>query len=86
MRYYKATFRIRIVWNGTYPPNIEDEQSAFPDLQNIRCLNHVFFERSCLRITLADVILKSQGFKRVFNVSGGIHAYAVKADPSVPTY
>ncbi|KAH7862973.1 hypothetical protein Vadar_011685 [Vaccinium darrowii] len=30
--------------------------------------------------------LQTQGFKRVFNVSGGIHAYAVKADPSVPTY
>ncbi|THG17109.1 hypothetical protein TEA_008187 [Camellia sinensis var. sinensis] len=26
------------------------------------------------------------GFSRVFNVSGGIHAYAVKADPSIPTY
>ncbi|CAK7330659.1 unnamed protein product [Dovyalis caffra] len=30
--------------------------------------------------------LQSQGFKRVFNVSGGIHAYAVKADSSIPTY
>lgn len=30
--------------------------------------------------------LQSQGFKRVFNVAGGIHAYAVKADPSIPTY
>lgn len=30
--------------------------------------------------------LQSQGFKRVFNVSGGIHAYAVRADPSIPTY
>lgn len=30
--------------------------------------------------------LQTQGFKRVFNVSGGIHAYAVKADPSIPTY
>lgn len=30
--------------------------------------------------------LQSQGFKRVFNVSGGIHAYAVKADPFIPTY
>jgi predicted sulfurtransferase len=27
-----------------------------------------------------------QGFKKVYNVSGGIHAYAVKADSSVPTY
>uniref|UniRef100_A0A5B7BV13 Putative rhodanese-like/PpiC domain-containing protein 12 isoform X1 n=1 Tax=Davidia involucrata TaxID=16924 RepID=A0A5B7BV13_DAVIN len=30
--------------------------------------------------------LQTQGFKRIFNVSGGIHAYAVKADPSIPTY
>ncbi|XP_021888982.1 rhodanese-like/PpiC domain-containing protein 12, chloroplastic [Carica papaya] len=30
--------------------------------------------------------LQSQGFKRVFNVAGGIHAYALKADPSIPTY
>ncbi|KAK9157423.1 hypothetical protein Scep_003997 [Stephania cephalantha] len=26
------------------------------------------------------------GFRRVYNVSGGIHAYSVKADPSIPTY
>ncbi|KAK4275705.1 hypothetical protein QN277_018743 [Acacia crassicarpa] len=30
--------------------------------------------------------LLSQGFRRVYNISGGIHAYAVKVDPSVPTY
>ncbi|CAL5358043.1 unnamed protein product [Camellia sinensis] len=30
--------------------------------------------------------LQTQGFSRVFNVSGGIHAYAVKADPAIPTY
>lgn len=30
--------------------------------------------------------LQAQGFKRVFNLSGGIHEYAVKADPSIPTY
>ncbi|KAJ4840036.1 hypothetical protein Tsubulata_033353 [Turnera subulata] len=30
--------------------------------------------------------LQMQGFKRVLNVSGGIHAYAVKVDPSIPTY
>ncbi|OVA18528.1 Peptidyl-prolyl cis-trans isomerase [Macleaya cordata] len=30
--------------------------------------------------------LQAQGFKRVFNISGGIHAYAVKVDPSIPTY
>ncbi|KAJ6821685.1 rhodanese-like/PpiC domain-containing protein 12, chloroplastic isoform X1 [Iris pallida] len=30
--------------------------------------------------------LQSQGFKKVFNISGGIHAYAVKVDPLIPTY
>lgn len=30
--------------------------------------------------------LQTQGFKKVFNVTGGIHEYAVKADPSIPTY
>ncbi|XP_042507243.1 rhodanese-like/PpiC domain-containing protein 12, chloroplastic [Macadamia integrifolia] len=30
--------------------------------------------------------LQTQGFKKIFNVSGGIHAYAVKVDASIPTY
>ncbi|XVF69527.1 hypothetical protein PTKIN_Ptkin11bG0089000 [Pterospermum kingtungense] len=30
--------------------------------------------------------LQTQGFRNVFNLSGGIHAYATKVDPSVPTY
>ncbi|KAJ3683011.1 hypothetical protein LUZ60_013238 [Juncus effusus] len=30
--------------------------------------------------------LQSQGFKRLFNVAGGINAYSVKADSSIPTY
>ncbi|XP_039015366.1 rhodanese-like/PpiC domain-containing protein 12, chloroplastic [Hibiscus syriacus] len=30
--------------------------------------------------------LHTQGFKEVFNVAGGIHAYAIKVDPPVPTY
>ncbi|GAV62129.1 Rhodanese domain-containing protein/Rotamase domain-containing protein [Cephalotus follicularis] len=30
--------------------------------------------------------LQTQGFKKVFNVTGGIHAYAIKVDPSIPTY
>ncbi|KAJ7964978.1 Peptidyl-prolyl cis-trans isomerase [Quillaja saponaria] len=30
--------------------------------------------------------LQTQGFRRIYNISGGIHAYAVNVDPSVPTY
>lgn len=30
--------------------------------------------------------LQTQGFRRIYNIAGGIHAYAVNADPSIPTY
>ncbi|KAD3640074.1 hypothetical protein E3N88_29297 [Mikania micrantha] len=30
--------------------------------------------------------LQTQGFRKIYNIAGGIHAYAVKADPSIPTY
>lgn len=30
--------------------------------------------------------LQTQGFRRVFNVAGGIHEYALKVDQSIPTY
>ncbi|CAL1402550.1 unnamed protein product [Linum trigynum] len=30
--------------------------------------------------------LQSQGFQRVYNLTGGIHAYATTVDPTVPTY
>lgn len=30
--------------------------------------------------------LKSQGFTRLYNISGGIHAYSVKVDNRIPTY
>ncbi|KAG0579896.1 hypothetical protein M758_4G133800 [Ceratodon purpureus] len=30
--------------------------------------------------------LKSQGFTRLYNISGGIHAYSVKVDDSIPKY
>ncbi|XP_076954628.1 rhodanese-like/PpiC domain-containing protein 12, chloroplastic [Bidens hawaiensis] len=30
--------------------------------------------------------LQTQGFRKIYNIAGGIHAYALKADPSVPTY
>ncbi|KAK1390778.1 rhodanese-like/PpiC domain-containing protein 12, chloroplastic [Heracleum sosnowskyi] len=30
--------------------------------------------------------LQTQGFSTIYNIAGGIHAYAVKADPTIPTY
>lgn len=33
-----------------------------------------------------DCSLVPQGFKSVYNVAGGIQAYSLKVDPSIPTY
>ncbi|KAI3523871.1 hypothetical protein L1887_02337 [Cichorium endivia] len=30
--------------------------------------------------------LQTQGFRRIYNIAGGIHAYALKVDQSIPTY
>jgi len=30
--------------------------------------------------------LVPQGFKSVYNITGGIQAYSLKVDPSIPTY
>lgn len=30
--------------------------------------------------------LRKQGFNNVFNLTGGIHAWSLEIDPSVPTY
>lgn len=38
------------------------------------------------RSAMAQHFLLSHGFKDVKNVPGGIHAYAVQIDPTLPTY
>ncbi|KAL7600240.1 rhodanese-like/PpiC domain-containing protein 12, chloroplastic [Lactuca sativa] len=30
--------------------------------------------------------LQTQGFRKIYNIAGGIHAYALKVDQSIPTY
>ncbi len=32
------------------------------------------------------MFLEHQGFSRVFNLSGGMHAWSTQVDPSIPTY
>ena len=32
------------------------------------------------------MFLASRGFERVFNLSGGVHAWAEQVDPKMPTY
>lgn len=38
------------------------------------------------RSAMAQHYLLSKGFKDVKNLPGGIHAYALQVDPSLPTY
>jgi hypothetical protein len=35
---------------------------------------------------LTVLVLMFQGFRKVYNIFGGIHAYAEQVNPSVPTY
>ena len=39
-----------------------------------------------MRSQMAQEYLESNGFKRVRNLTGGIDAYSVHADPAVPRY
>lgn len=48
---------------------------------NIVCLCH-----HGVRSAQAAGFLKSQGYEKVRNLSGGIHRYALEVDPSLPKY
>ena len=84
-------FTVLYTWNGMHYYLVFDERMLW-DLNkcnllpfSLQCLNF----RNCCFIppeALTCFTFNAQGFRRVFNVSGGIHQYALKADQSVPTY
>lgn len=39
-----------------------------------------------MRSARAQQILQNAGFTQVFNLTGGIHAWSLRVDPSVPQY
>jgi rhodanese-related sulfurtransferase len=39
-----------------------------------------------MRSAMAQRFLLKNGFKRVFNLTGGIHAWSRDVDPGIPTY
>ncbi|KAJ1699211.1 hypothetical protein LUZ63_007723 [Rhynchospora breviuscula] len=63
---------------GTWGPVITDEFDPAKD-------TYILCHHGVRSMQVANW-LQSQGFKRVFNVTGGINAYSLKADSSVPTY
>eukprot|EP00245_Coleochaete_scutata_P007826 TRINITY_DN23602_c0_g1_i1.p1 TRINITY_DN23602_c0_g1~~TRINITY_DN23602_c0_g1_i1.p1 ORF type:complete len:331 (+),score=57.81 TRINITY_DN23602_c0_g1_i1:45-1037(+) len=63
---------------GAWAPTIADDLD--PSKETIVLCHHG------MRSQQAAQWLKSQGFKRLYNVSGGIDAYARKVDASIPLY
>ncbi|KAL7113546.1 hypothetical protein ACP275_04G067600 [Erythranthe tilingii] len=72
---------------GNWGPEIETKFDSQKDtyvlLKNILSLMQCHHGMRSLQVAQW---LQTQGFKKVFNISGGIHEYAVKVDPSIPTY
>ncbi|XP_031495792.1 rhodanese-like/PpiC domain-containing protein 12, chloroplastic isoform X2 [Nymphaea colorata] len=63
---------------GSWGPNISNEFDPEKD-------TYVLCHHGMRSFQVAQW-LQTQGFKRVFNISGGIHAYAANADASIPIY
>lgn len=64
---------------GTLPMRTS-ELSEWKD-KEIICMCH-----HGMRSARAQQILENAGFSRVFNLTGGIHAWSVRIDSSVPQY
>ncbi|KAL3680406.1 hypothetical protein R1sor_023362 [Riccia sorocarpa] len=63
---------------GHWAPNIADDLD--PEKETYVLCHHG------MRSMQAAQWLQTQGFTRLYNIVGGIHAYSKKIDPSVPTY
>ncbi|MFZ0428515.1 MAG: rhodanese-like domain-containing protein [Acidobacteriota bacterium] len=56
------------------------EGALDPSKEIICCCHHGF------RSSRAGQYLLARGFEKVLNLQGGIHAWSLEVDPSVPTY
>eukprot|EP00252_Welwitschia_mirabilis_P006550 TRINITY_DN17438_c0_g1_i1.p1 TRINITY_DN17438_c0_g1~~TRINITY_DN17438_c0_g1_i1.p1 ORF type:complete len:305 (+),score=34.41 TRINITY_DN17438_c0_g1_i1:203-1117(+) len=63
---------------GTWGPTVMDKLDPSKDTY-VLCHHGV-------RSSQVAKWLQTQGFKRVYNISGGIHQYSLKIDSSIPTY
>ncbi|BFI40507.1 hypothetical protein AXG93_2852s1140 [Marchantia polymorpha subsp. ruderalis] len=63
---------------GQWAPSIADDLD--PEKDTYVLCHHG------MRSMQAAQWLQTQGFRRLYNIHGGIHAYSKKVDPSIPTY
>ena len=61
-------------------------EDALPDEARDPQAEMVIFCHIGERSTQVTAWLKSQGYARVFNLAGGIDAYAARVDPKIPRY
>ncbi|MDB5813265.1 MAG: sulfurtransferase [Rhodocyclales bacterium] len=62
---------------GGVPSRVEELDAE----REIVCICH-----HGMRSQQVAMFLASRGFERVFNLVGGVHAWAQQADPNMPTY
>jgi rhodanese-related sulfurtransferase len=62
---------------GSVPSRVAEIDAA----REVVCICH-----HGMRSQQVAMFLASAGFERVFNLSGGVHAWAEQVDPRMPTY
>jgi rhodanese-related sulfurtransferase len=65
---------------GSVPARVEELEAARAE-RGIVCICH-----HGMRSQQVAMFLASRGFEHVFNLSGGVHAWAEQVDPQMPTY
>jgi len=65
---------------GGVPGRLEELETTC-DGRDVVCICH-----HGMRSQQVAIFLASRGFDRVFNLSGGMHAWAEQVDPQMPTY
>lgn len=72
-----AAYPVKAIPMGSIPSQL---QHLDPE-QPIACLCH--HGRRSMQVAM---YLHSQGFSKVVNIAGGIHAWSTQVDPSIPCY
>lgn len=60
---------------------LQEDAAAGGDARSIVCICH-----HGARSMQVAAFLEQQGFERIVNMTGGIHAWSQQVDPAVPTY
>jgi len=71
---------------GAYPIPLDEISTRTAEIEDWKNKDVVCMCHHGMRSAHAQKILMNAGFSNVHNLSGGIHAWSVYIDPSVPQY